>query len=330
MEPRRVATGALRRGSAALSGLQAAAAGRRRRRGHARARPGETPANPVERYWTGYTVASPRFRTARQSARHLEWRFGRYPLFRELTGLWGDHGGEVVLDFGCGPGNDVTGLLLYSGARRVVGADVSATALALARARLGLHRVDPARFELLQTTDHRPGLPLDDGSVDYAQSMGVLHHTTDPRANLRELHRVLRPGGRLCVMVYNRDSVWFHLYTAYEQLVLAGAPPGVGLEDAFRRSTDGEACPISIAYRAGDWIALCRECGFEGEYAGGYLSRLELERIDAAWSRALADERLDAEHRTFLRELTFDRAGLPMRDGFHAGIGGVYRLVKPG
>ena len=58
----------------------------------------------VDRYWTGHTVNSRPFATAKASADYLEWRFAEYPLFRELSGLWGDHAGETVLDYGCGPG----------------------------------------------------------------------------------------------------------------------------------------------------------------------------------------------------------------------------------
>ena len=92
----------------------------------------------VDRYWSSHTVNSTPFRSASASEKYLEWRFAEYPLFREFMGLWGDHTGHVVLDYGCGPGNDVTGFLLYSGADRVVGVDVSKKALELARARIEL------------------------------------------------------------------------------------------------------------------------------------------------------------------------------------------------
>src|SRR5437016_1773300 len=61
----------------------------------------------VDRYWTAHTVNSTPFLTPKQSLRYLEGRFAEYPLFREFSGLYGAHVGEVVVDYGCGPGNDL-------------------------------------------------------------------------------------------------------------------------------------------------------------------------------------------------------------------------------
>lgn len=282
----------------------------------------------VDRYWGGHTVRAPGFLNRRTSERYLDWRFAEYPLFRELTGLWGDHDGQVVLDYGCGPGNDLTGLALETGARRLIGVDVSERALSLAGKRLALHGVNPDRVQLILVTDGNPGLPLADDSVDYAQSLGVIHHTSDPASVLTELNRVLRPGGAGCVMVYNRASVWFHLYTAYERMVCERAFPGLGVDEAFARNTDGDQCPISRNYVAGDFVGLCEDAGFKAEFVGGYLSRQELHSLEQSWAKAIADERLPREHRDFLRGLSFDAQGLPMYDGYHAGIGGVYRIRK--
>ena len=165
------------------------------------------------------------FGSAEESASYLEWRFGEYPLFREFSGLWGDHDGQVVLDYGCGPGNDVVGFLIHTGARKVIGIDISASALELARERIVLHEVDPDRFELIQASDTETAIPLTDGSVDFFQSQGVLHHTSEPLAILRELRRVSKTGGQGRMMVYNRDSLWLHLYTAYEIKIRQGRYP---------------------------------------------------------------------------------------------------------
>ena len=79
----------------------------------------------------------------------------------------------------------------------------------------------------------------------------MVHHLSDPDAALRELHLVLHPGGTGCVMVYNRDSVWFHLWVAYERMLVEGEFAGASVEEAFRRSTDGEDARSRAASRRG-------------------------------------------------------------------------------
>ena len=132
---------------------------------------------------------------------------------------------------------------------------------------------------------HDPHLPIEDESVDYAQSLGVIHHTSDPAAVLREIHRVLKPGGTGCVMVYNRDSVWLHLYTAYERMIREGAFRGLDVEEAFARNTDGADVPdLPLLSRRGLRGVCARAAGFERRYAGGYLSRRELRSLDESWA----------------------------------------------
>ncbi len=288
----------------------------------------DAPPTEVAAFWTGHTVNSRPFVTARQSARYLEWRFRQYPRFRELSGLYGRHDGETILDYGCGPGNDLVGFALHTRAARIVGADVSSQALALSAHRLSLHPEAVGRVELVQLLEDHPRLPLEDASVDFVSSQGVIHHTTDPQAVLAELARVVRPGGEGSVMVYNRDSTWLHLATAYELQILQGRWAGEPIDEAFRHNTDGPDCPISRAWAPPTFVAMCARAGFEARFLGGYPSRMELDALRRLRRRALSDERLGAEHRAFLSEIELDDDGLPTRGGVLAGIGGSYRLRR--
>jgi SAM-dependent methyltransferase len=58
-------------------------------------------------------------------------------------------------------------------------------------------------------------LPFPDDSFEYAYSWGVLHHTPNTRQAIRELYRVLAPGGRVGVMLYHRNSVLYRFMTDY-------------------------------------------------------------------------------------------------------------------
>jgi ubiquinone/menaquinone biosynthesis C-methylase UbiE len=282
-------------------------------------------ATNVDEYWGEHTINSRPFRNAHESERYLEWRFAQYPLFREFMDLWGDHDGETILDYGCGPGDDTTGFLLHTGAERVIGIDVSAKALSLTRHRLAIHHVDLDRVSLIQTNDSSTSISLPTATVDFINCGGVLHHTSWPDLILREFRRVLRAGGRAHVMVYNRRSVYFHLFTAYQRLIVEDAFPGHTIDEAFRRNTDGPECPISRAYDPATFAQLCESCGFDVEFVGGYISHWDVSSLELL-EQALTDERLDESHKAFLRGLGRDERGYPMDDGKYAGIGGVYRL----
>jgi SAM-dependent methyltransferase len=284
----------------------------------------------VERYWNVHTVNSEPFQSAAESLKYLEWRSREYPKFHELMDLWGSHDHEVLLDYGCGPGNDMVGFLAHTTASRVVGMDVSAKALGLARRRIDLHSFDSERFQLVRISDAVPSIPLEDECFDYIYCQGVLHHTSYPNEILTEFNRVLKSGGHARIMIYNRNSIWFHLYVAYRKMMLDESFPGLDIESAFARSTDGDNCPISRCYEPEGFVRICRTAGFEVEYLGGYLSRFELDCVRKMIYAAKSDKRLGNSHRSFLESLTFDDEGYPMFHGKYAGIGGVYRLDKRG
>jgi SAM-dependent methyltransferase len=103
----------------------------------------------------------------------------------------GVRAGQRVLDVCCGPGT-LTGEMLARGARPL-GVDFSRQALALAR-----DKHPEAQF---QEADAQ-ALPFDDDSFDAAVCGFGLMHVADPRAVLAETRRVLRPGSRLAVSVW--------------------------------------------------------------------------------------------------------------------------------
>ena len=287
----------------------------------------------VDSFWGEHTVDVTQFKSAFQSRKHLAWRARSYPLFPEFMNLYGNHDDEVVLDYGCGPGNDIVGYSIYTNASKIIGIDISAKALRMAQHRLSLHNVAPKRVELIHSADTEPIVPLGDESVDYLQCLGVLHHTSHPEELLKEFHRVLKPNKEARVMVYNRDSVWVHLYAAYEKLVVQNLFPGKNVYEIFHRTVDVDDdgvgnCPVARCHDWKEFSALCETNGFQTEYLGGYHSEVELKALSNSLKPALNDERLPQEHRRFLAELSFDENGLPLYQEKHAGLGGVYRLFK--
>jgi len=109
-----------------------------------------------------------------------------------------DFKGRSVLEAGCGKGRHTFHLAGY-GADHVYPVDLSSAVLLAADYTKAFPNVHPLRANLLR-------LPLADASVDVAVCLGVLHHLQDPREGLKELWRVLRPGGTLCLWVYGREG----------------------------------------------------------------------------------------------------------------------------
>jgi SAM-dependent methyltransferase len=102
-----------------------------------------------------------------------------------------------VLDLGCGTGQ--MALFLAAGDRRVVGADLTRASLALAADAARRFGVERALF--VETDLRRPAFP--DGAFDVVLSLGVLHHTPDPRAAFGAVARLVRPGGVIVLGLYN-------------------------------------------------------------------------------------------------------------------------------
>ena len=83
----------------------------------------------------------------------------------------------------------------------MVAVDITDRAVEITRARLALNGLDA---EVKQADAE--ALPFEDESFDVVVSFGVLHHTPDTEKAIEEAHRVLKPGGRLLLMLYHRDS----------------------------------------------------------------------------------------------------------------------------
>jgi ubiquinone/menaquinone biosynthesis C-methylase UbiE len=212
---------------------------------------------------------------------------------------------------------------------KIYGVDVSEKALGLARTRLGVHSFIPSKWELQRVSDDSPRLDFPDEFFDFVNCQGVLHHTSHPQELLKEFYRMLRPGGHACIMVYNRESIFYHLEVAYKRAILDHQPgtPADDVDELFQKSTDGEACPISIAYRPEVFSEMCRRAGFDCEYRGGYFALSEYLWVFTLLVQALKDNRLAREHREFLDGVRMHR-GYPTVAGKACGIGGVYTLRK--
>ena len=104
-----------------------------------------------------------------------------------------------VLEVGCGLGTD--GAQFAKAGADYTGVDLTQAAVDLSRRPFELFNL-PGTFRVADAE----ALDFPDNSFDIVYSHGVLHHTPNTAAAIREVHRVLRPGGRALVMLYHRNS----------------------------------------------------------------------------------------------------------------------------
>lgn len=122
--------------------------------------------------------------------------FAEYKI-RDLRDLWGGRTPERILDFGAGVGTSVAHFRRYFASARLTCIDVSQASLAIGVNRFG-GIADFVAFDGRR-------LPFADGSFDCVFSACVFHHI-EPALHvglLRELRRVLRPGGLIAIFEHN-------------------------------------------------------------------------------------------------------------------------------
>lgn len=129
-----------------------------------------------------------------------KWRYG---FERHLPACFDglNVSGKRVLEVGLGQGADSESLIRRGA--RWSGIDLTAESVERIRTRLTLRE--------LPFDDLRQGsvleLPFADNSFDMVFSHGVLHHVPEIQQAEKEIHRVLRPGGELVIMMYARWSL---------------------------------------------------------------------------------------------------------------------------
>lgn len=188
----------------------------------------------------------------RRSTGEMRWLPQEVP-FDEL-------GGQRVLEVGCGAGYDA--FALAEAGVEYVGIDLTAANPVRTRDHLALFNLRPS---LAQADAEQ--LPFADASFDAVFSNGVLHHTPDLPASLREIARVLRPGGAAYLIVYHRDSIFYWVSLGLVDHLFRGGFRRETLAQRLSRIeyTTSGALPLVRVYGRREFRSLCRAAGLEVE-----------------------------------------------------------------
>lgn len=123
---------------------------------------------------------------------------------------------KIVLEIGCGLGFH-TELLSYK-CKKVISIDLSEYAIETTKKRLQIKGIKNVDLYLRSATS----IPLENESVDYVWSWGVIHHIPDSDKVVSEISRILKKKGSFYGMFYNKSSIynWLNVYLRYGLLRL--------------------------------------------------------------------------------------------------------------
>jgi ubiquinone/menaquinone biosynthesis C-methylase UbiE len=161
-----------------------------------------------------------------KAARHYEkgWQKQLWPAQKRLIKVAGCQPGEEVLDISCGTGLSTFPMAKAVGSNgSVTGVDISEGMIVEAAAMARERGIDNVSFHRMDAE----ALELPDASFDVAVNSLGLMYVPDPDRALREMNRVLRPGGRALALVWGRrrECGWAEIFPIVDRRVASDVCP---------------------------------------------------------------------------------------------------------
>lgn len=156
---------------------------------------------------------------------------------------------QDVLEIGIGNGSHAQ--LLAEHARSFTGIDLTEYAVKSVRERM---RLKGLKANICQM--EAESLQFPDSKFDFIWSWGVIHHSSDPQRILKEIRRVLKPGGTAVLMVYHRNFWNYHVQGWLRGVFQGYFAQGKSIHEIIQLEIDGA---LARFYSISEWHLLTSE-----------------------------------------------------------------------
>ena len=278
--------------------------------------------NNSNNFWIKNPVSYPEggFQNIDSSLNFLYERNKKYNFIKKYFKL-NSFTGKIILDYGCGPGHDILNIALNSKFKKIYACDISHKIIKIAQSRCRLHKIKTS-FHLLEKDKN---IPFNNNYFDIINCNGVLQHIENDEKTLTQFKKILKKNGAIQIMIYNKNSIWFHLHAGFEL-------PNKFLyfkykeqKDIFRMSTDGFSCPISRCYTFDNFTKILDKCGLYVERYLCDITQFEIQRLPLI-KKAVESNLISEESRIFLKNLKFNKSGIPFFEDKIAGLNSFYNI----
>jgi 2-polyprenyl-3-methyl-5-hydroxy-6-metoxy-1,4-benzoquinol methylase len=240
----------------------------------------------VERFWSAYPCNSDYSNATDRRAYFEEIEKRRYQLIRHIPEVarFSHFSGKKVLEVGCGLGID--GMQFARHGALYTGINLDEGSTMLAREAFSLSGL-PGSIRRMNAEQ----MDFPSATFDHVYSLGVIHHSPNPEKIVKEIFRVLKPGGTTALMVYNKTSINYYFEIMFLRKILRyalrpkSAPRYIGkllgLEEGklirhrdilltesmtherwVSINTDGPDCPLARVYSSKQVLRLFSRTGF--------------------------------------------------------------------
>jgi 2-polyprenyl-3-methyl-5-hydroxy-6-metoxy-1,4-benzoquinol methylase len=274
-------------------------------------------------YWNKHTVSGS-FNSYEESMNNYNFVCETYHNYKKHSGLSKPeverYNDKTVLVYGCGTGVELVPILENSTPARVVAVDISDKALNICKKRIEFHK-NNYLVELMRVSEDHI---FEQEEFDYVVSLGVLHHIPNMVSAFKNISNAVKKGGSMRIMLYNEDSIYFHLSIGFVRQILKNIDKRYSTQEAFRRSSEHGNCPCSYIVKPEFVPVVAQHIGCDAKLVGMSLYKGEIEDFYRFYDLAMSDKTLSVVHKAFLNCVT----NKLLYNGNYAGLDMFWELTK--